>query len=323
MDKLKKMVEILADGKFHSGEDLAKALSVTRASIWKYQKKLFEMGLSIDAVQKRGYRIHGGLSLLAHESIRQHLSEQDSQKISEIIIFQTIDSTNQYALNLASRTKQNGVVCLAEQQTDGRGRRGLPWVSPFGGNVYMSVLWRFERPMSDLSVLSLVIAVKVVEALQAAGLQGIGLKWPNDIFGMGKKLAGILVEMGGDTQGPCYAVIGIGLNVNMPVSGAVAIDQPWIDCQRLKGHPMDRNALSAVLIQGCLAGIDAILQRTHAAVLNQWRQYDILHGKPVTLQRAEGNLYGMASGIDETGRFLLTQGARTQAFHSGEVSISL
>ncbi len=318
---MKRLVEILSDGKFHSGEVLAKELDVSRAAIWKYQKKLSDMGVVVYAVPRRGYRIPDGLSLLSHEKIRAALTPVASPRISEITVFQSITSTNQYLLDLAARSNQTGIVCLAEQQTDGRGRRGKTWVSPFGGNIYFSFLWRFDLPLAMLNTLSLWLAIKVMRALTRLGINAAGLKWPNDIFAYGKKLAGILLEAGGDAQGPCFAVMGIGLNVNMPILAKTQLDQPWIDCRTLLNDAVDRNVLIAYLIEACLEAIDALLNGEHLSLLSEWRQYDLLHGRPVTIATPNGNVHGIGGGIDETGQFILNHAGQQRVFHAGEVSI--
>src|SRR5690606_22869911 len=111
----------------------------------------------------------------------------------------------------------------------GKGRRGRTWVSPLGRNIYFSLLWGFQNGVAALEGLSLLCAVAVVRALQRAGVDGLGVKWPNDVLRHGNKLAGILLEVQGDVTGPCRVVIGIGINVHMPASAGASIDQAYSD----------------------------------------------------------------------------------------------
>ena len=109
------------------------------------------------------------------------------------------------------------MVCFAEHQSAGKGRRGRQWVSPFGSNIYMSILWRFQQDgIACTAGLSLAVGVAVIRALKTYGFNEVGLKWPNDIYCQGKKLGGILIEVSGEADGPCAVIIGLGLNLFLP-----------------------------------------------------------------------------------------------------------
>src|SRR5690606_21256423 len=166
----------------------------------------------------------------------------------------TIDSTSSELLR--RRTPPTGVeVLLAERQTGGRGRLGRAWASPLAANLYLSLARAFEGGLARLGGLGLVAGVAAAEALHGLGYGRVRLKWPNDLVVPDpasralRKLGGLLVEGGGEHAGPVRAVVGLGLNVRMPATGAASIDQPWCDLAGL-GHPAppSRDALAAALV---------------------------------------------------------------------------
>ena len=250
------LLPLLADGEFRSGQDLAEALGVSRTAVWKQVNKLAsETGLVIDSVKGRGYRIPGGIELLDAEQVTAALQPLASRLLTSLVLLESVDSTNAEALRRAEAGDSSGLVCSAEQQTAGRGRRGRQWVSPFASNLYLSLLRKFDQGAAALEGLSLAVGVAVARALEAAGMPAVQLKWPNDILFDGAKLGGVLLEMIGDAAGPCKVVIGVGLNVVMPAEAARGIDQDWTDIRSVAGsaHPR-RNALLAALLNELVRG---------------------------------------------------------------------
>src|SRR5688500_16624778 len=207
------LIRILSDGAFHSGEDLARHFGVARASVSKAMAKLSSYGLDIHSVRGKGYRLSNKLVLLDKEQILGCLSSASQASIEELTIFDSIDSTNTYLLKQIhpQLRLQNGKcrICLSEMQTAGRGRRGRQWISPFGYNIYLSLLKEFSAGAKSLDGLSLVVSLAILRALQKWGISGLGLKWPNDLMVNQKKIAGVLLEMSGDTVGTCHVVIGL------------------------------------------------------------------------------------------------------------------
>ncbi len=208
----------------------------------------------------------------------------------------------------------SGSACLAEYQTAGRGRQGRPWLSP-KGNLCLSLLWRFPKG-TCLEGLSLAMGVAVAQALMDAGAEGIALKWPNDVLGQGKKLAGILVEVG-----QTFAVIGVGVNIHMPPEEGGAIDQPWIDMQTLMGKPVSRNRVGRRVLESLLIASMRFEREALMPFREVWSRLDILEGKGIELRHGASVHRGVAQGIDKRGRLLLKQGKRIQAFSSGEAHL--
>ncbi len=324
-EKHKTILALLADGEFHSGNELADALNMSRASIWKYLNDLPALGLHYSAVNGKGYRLDRSLELLDHDKIQSNLNPQAQSLISSLHILDCIDSTNVYLNHLAAAGAPSGSVCFAEQQTAGKGRRGRQWISPFGHNIYLSVLWRFQSSPSAISGLSLAIGVAVIRALNHFYPDTFSLKWPNDIYYQHKKLGGILIEVSGESEGPCAAIIGLGLNIYLPLDEAKEITQAWADLSHLNkaNSNFNRNALAAILLNQLTSILAEFQENGVSAYLEEWRQYDCLKGKTATLFVGIHRFEGIVNGIDNQGLLsLINTDGSIQSFASGEVSFN-
>jgi len=311
-----KLLNLLADGEFHSGEKIGELLGVSRTSVNNYIKGLQEIGLDIYKVPGRGYQSAKAIELLDEKQIRS-LSNNPLVKVEQIL-----DSTNQWLLDKIPNIK-NGQTCIAEYQLAGRGRRGRTWVSPFASHLYFSYYWRFDAGIDKLSGLSLLVGIATVNALEEIGIQGVSLKWPNDIYYQGKKLAGILIELNAQANEACHTVIGIGINVCMPPEQAKLIDQPWIDLDSLSGEKMDRNLLSAALISELQKLLPEYENSGLQPYLQRWFDLDCFLDKPVNVLLAEQNKPGICRGINESGALLLECDGKIESFIGGEVSLRL
>ncbi len=233
-----------------------------------------------------------------------------------------MDSTNAEALRLLSAGAQPPFVVLAETQRAGRGRRGRKWISPVAQNLYYSLAYRITGGFQQLSGLSLVAGLAVMVSLRNLGVRQAGLKWPNDVYAGGKKLAGVLLELSGDPADVCHVVIGIGINVNM-VSTKEQIDQPWTSIRAELGHLIDRN-----LVVTCLSDIlNRYLQRHtdygFASIREEWEREHIWQGRDCVLSTASQQVYGRVVGIDEMGGLRLEVDGVEKSFNSGELSLRL
>jgi BirA family biotin operon repressor/biotin-[acetyl-CoA-carboxylase] ligase len=323
-DKQKQILSLLADGEFHSGTELADALGISRSAIWKQLNGLAELGLQHSAVSGKGYRLDNPLELLDESKINEVVTDQAGALISSFEIHDQIDSTNRYLVERSQNNGLSGSVCFAEYQTAGKGRRGRQWVSPYGSNIYLSILWRFQQGPAAISGLSLAIGVAVIRALKQHQISDIGLKWPNDIYSQGKKLGGILVEVSGETDGPCSAVIGLGLNLFLPETQAEGITQAWTDLSKITGQSqLSRNQLAGILLNHLLPVIAEYESVGIQAYLDEWRSYDCLPGKSATLFIGQQQFEGIVQGIDDNGMLLIKRpDGNVQTFASGEVSFN-
>lgn len=307
------LLAVLADGAFHSGEQIGVKLGISRAAISQQIKSLRLLGLEIFSVTGKGYRLNTPLQLLNRESIQQHLNDLPVHTCA------VIDSTNQYMMAQLDRW-QKGECLLAETQTAGRGRRGRQWHSPFGSQFIMSMYWRLDDGPSAAMGLSLAIGVAVIQALESVGYRDLSLKWPNDIYMARRKLAGILVEMSAAVGGICHLVIGVGVNLNLPDAVIAQLDQP---CAHLAEQPVvvDRNQLSATIIRALRNALALFEKQGLTAFLMDWNRLDIFMQQPVQVLLGNQVIHGIYCGIDGQGNMLLQDLEGMHKFVGGEISL--
>lgn len=310
------LIQCLADGEYHSGEHLGQQLGVSRAAVWKMVQQLDAAGLAVESVRGRGYRVAGGIDLLNASDIQAQLSLPARHCVSDLRVVQQVDSTNSV---LMAQAYGNGAVMLAEQQTAGRGRRGRTWISPLASNVYLSVRWHFSQGIASLEGLSLAVGVALAEALAFHGVADVQLKWPNDLWLRGKKLGGVLVEIGGDVNGDCYAIVGVGLNIGMPSDVAKNIDQPWIDLASV-GVQESRSAIAASLISHLMVLLSGYQTHGFAYYKESWLKRNVLANQEVSVMGAE-NLSGKVIGLSDSGGLILLTNTGEQVVNGGEVSV--
>lgn len=321
------LIAALADGRFHTGDALGDQFGVTKAAVWKAVRKLREYHLDVHSVRGKGYRLSEPLCLLNAESIQAQLSPARREQLAGLELLHSIDSTNSHALR---RVQSGGLdlsagrcwACLAESQSAGKGRRGRHWVSPFGHNVYLSLVREFSNGAAALDGLSLVAGLAVVTALTDKGYRGLQLKWPNDVILGGRKLAGILLEVSGDVSGLCHVVIGIGLNLRSSHVGMESIDQPWVALDQIGFQRSRRNELVGVIMNKLLTSLHMFEHSGFAPFMGRWREFDATYGREIALHTAAGVVHGRGVGVNQSGALLMetTDGA-VRTFHGGEVSL--
>jgi len=319
----RRLLHLLSDGQFHSGEALGATLGVSRMAVWKHLQALRELGIDFDIVRGRGYRLPAPVELLDDAAILAGAGTETRAALAGVDVLLDIDSTNNRLREQALLGAPAGSVCLAEMQHAGRGRRGRRWVSPFAANLYLSLLWRSAAGAAGLGGLSLVAGIAVLRCLREFGVDSAGLKWPNDILADSAKLAGILIDVVGESSGPCAVIIGVGINVAMPPPAAADIDQTWIDLQTLTGCAISRNRLAACLLDHVLPAISAFEAEGLQPFLEEWRCHDIVDGRQVDLRLANEVIRGTARGIDEGGALLVDTDTGRRRFASGEVSVRI
>lgn len=318
-----RMLAMLADGRFHSGQQLGDALGVSRSAVWKHVRTLEQRGLQIHAVSGRGYRLAHAVELLDQKQIFAAMDESARGAIAGLELFDALDSTNQYLMQAEPLATPGLHICMAEMQHAGRGRRGRSWESPFACNLYLSMLWRGEDVGPYVSGLGLAMASAVLETMQDFGVEGVGLKWPNDILIQGHKVAGMLIDMQSENAGGVRLVIGVGVNVDMSSVSQESdknIDQPWTDMQTHTKTQLSRNAIAGVLITRMTHALDECLSGGQQ-YLERWRQHDILKGHDVDVQLAGEQFSGLAAGIDDRGALLVKTASGLRRLYSGDVSV--
>jgi BirA family biotin operon repressor/biotin-[acetyl-CoA-carboxylase] ligase len=318
MDLNRAILQMLADGRFHSGQALAQLLGVSRTAVWKRVTALERMGLDVYAVRGRGYRLAAPLEILAPEQIGAALPRDVRRSVKSIEVQFETASTNQFLLDAVA---VHGRVVLSEYQRAGRGRRGNRWVSPLAGGVSLSLGWHFASAPESLVLVSLLTGAAVARALNECGCTGIGLKWPNDLVAGGCKLGGVLIEARGQITGPVDLVVGVGVNVRLPASARRSVDQPVTDVAEISGMPVQRNRLAASMIAEIVRMLSGAGTGVWDEYLREWRNRDTVRGREVRLLLPGREVSGTVEGVDPSGLLMLRVAGSVQRFSSGEVSL--
>ena len=265
-------------------------------------------------------------TVLAHSAIEAELTATVQAQMAGIEIYPSLDSTNAELLRRVSSSTgadYNGpLLCLADEQIGGRGRRGRSWYSPPGANLYWSLLWRFTQTPAQLLGLSVLTAIGTARALRALGVTDVGLKWPNDVLWHEQKLAGILLESSSTTQTDTHStfvVSGIGLNVAMPNS--TAIDQAWTDLRQILNRVVSRNTLAATLLNHIVPLYQQVAAYHWPDLPALWAEYDSYANQLIQLHTPKYTVQGLAQGINQEGALRLASDQGVRSFSSGEVSL--
>ncbi len=314
------ILRLLADGEFHSGEEMARQSGVSRASIWQALRFLDEAGVTVFRVPGRGYRLREPWQWIARDEVLAALG--DKVGLFELEVVDSVGSTNSLLLQKAALGAPHGSCVAAEMQTAGRGRRGREWHANLGGSLTFSLLWRFNQGAGFLSGLSLAVGVALMRALGQSGVSGVGLKWPNDILFQYRKLAGILIELQGDMLGPSAAVIGIGLNLRLADKVLDRIDQAVVDVHTITGAAPPRNLILARLLSHLADVLGEFEEGGFARLRGEWLAHHTYQDKPVRLLMPDGSQHdGRLLDVAEDGALLVRTAAGTQRFTSGEISL--
>ncbi len=322
------LIEILADGQFHSGEEMGSHLGISRAAIWKQLQKLEAMNIPLHSVKGKGYRLPEAVELLCIKKLQQH--EFPLDKFSNSSVELSVGSTNTLMMDVAETNTSDRHIVLAEMQTAGRGRRGRHWVSPFARNLYFSMLWPFSQGIAAIQGLSLAVGLAIQRSLTEQGVPGVGLKWPNDILAgagsvnglyvNGAKLGGILIELTGDMSDACQVVIGVGLNLDIQAKDLTQIDQSAVGVKQL-GCSIGRNAMAANIVKHLCLVLEEFSVHGFAPLQKEWNKNDAFCGQQVKLILPSSEIQGICAGVNEKGELQLETEGGLKAFNAGEVSL--
>ncbi len=278
--------------------------------------------MEIFSVRGKGYRLTYPLELLDKDKIMTAMGQEGLELLQGLEIHQSIESTNAHLMELDAGSRVSGQVCLAEQQTAGRGRRGRHWVSPYGNNIYFSLLWKFAMGPAQLSGLSLAAGLSLVRSLETIGVGEVGLKWPNDVYWRERKLAGLLLEVMGESEGPSTVVVGVGINTGMSKTQGESIDQPWVTLREITGgNNVSRNRLAGLVLGNLLQTMADFERYGLQPLLEEWQRYDLYYNQAVSVFLGGRNISGVHRGIDTNGALILEYEGKMQPFYGGEVSL--
>jgi BirA family biotin operon repressor/biotin-[acetyl-CoA-carboxylase] ligase len=324
---LQRVYAALGAGGFHSGESLAAGEGVTRSAVWKSIEGLRELGVDIEAVTHRGYRlVHPAVALDAGV-IRAALAAPALALLQQLEVAWSVGSTNAELLARPPPAPGRVDVLLAEHPDAGRGRRGRSWLAPVGGSLCLSLGAYFQTLPRELPTLSLAIGVCALRALGSLGARGLALKWPNDLLVQGRKAGGILIELRAEAQGPGHVVIGAGFNLRLPAALAERIAVTGTQATDLASAGLDvtdRNRIAAALVGAMVTGLDVFMRDGFAPFAAEWAAADALRDQPVRILAAGSDTQrdGIARGIDAQGNLRVERpDGGCDVVNSGEVSV--
>ena len=319
------MLSILSDGKFHSGEMIAKHFNVSRVSVWQAISEADKLGVEIFSVRGKGYSLSHSVQFIDEKKIKQSIGEMASW--FNIKVFDVIDSTNNFLMQEAPKGYPHASCVATNIQTNGKGRRGRQWQSSLGENLTFSFLWRFTKGAAALSGLSLAVGVSLIRSLKKVNIDQALLKWPNDILikddEVYKKLAGILIELQGDMDGQSAAIIGIGINLELSKNQIAKIDQPAIGINQCVEEKINSNEFLGIIIKDLAEVLAKFESNGFEYFQDEWQSYDALQDQAVSLNLRDGeNISGRAKGVNNSGALeVITEDDGIKTFSSGEVTI--
>lgn len=314
MDADRRIIALLAEGDFVSGERIASALGVSRAAVHQHLARLREQGVGVDSVRGRGYRLHTPLEPLSADRLRDALTDAARARLRRIDVLGEVDSTNRYLRD------HDADACFAEYQSAGRGRRGRQWLAAPFASILCSVAHQLPGGPAASAGLSLVAGVAAARAVAAAGADGIGLKWPNDLVLGGAKCGGILVEIAGELGERCRCIVGVGLNLAMPEALAARCGQPVSALADHVTEPLSRNGLAATLVSQLVEALAVFNEEGFSAFREEWIARHVHQRKDVTVAVGDAILRGTAVGVEADGALLLAEeGGQVRRVTTGEV----
>ena len=247
------------------------------------------------------------MNMLDAETIRGPISGVPGAHLEILEVFSEIESTNSYLLDQPAPPSGRFRVALADYQTAGRGRLDRTWQSPPSSGLCLSMAYTFQRVPTKLPALTLALGIGVVEALQRLGIDGIRLKWPNDIIAHGGKLGGILTEVRNGASQNLTVVAGIGLNVELPDAMQVldTLTNKIVDLKDCTNKPPSREKLAVAVIESLFDCMVRFESDGFAPFHDNWQEYDWLFGKQIVVDNADGRCAGLADGVDDDGALII------------------
>jgi BirA family biotin operon repressor/biotin-[acetyl-CoA-carboxylase] ligase len=322
----RELLALLADGSLHSGERLAAELGVSRAAVWKGIERLRDLGIDVQAQSRRGYALARPVELLDARLLRNELNAAGVAALRQLELQFEVDSTNTLLLAAAPPPPGRADAVLSELQHAGRGRRGCPWIAPFGGGIALSLAWCFQETVRELPSLSLAVGVAISRALVRAGARGIRLKWPNDLWFEDRKLGGVLIELRAEAGGAAHVVIGIGINVTLGAAARSAIEATGVRAACVAdacAAPPSRNRVAGAILDELLRMLAVFESDGFAPFHAEWAGLDALRDRAARVVLAGGGAAGTARGVDPDGALVLEVGGVPRRYVSGEVSLRL
>lgn len=315
------IVRLLQEKKpdFVSGEEIAHTAGVSRAAVWKKINLLRKKGYIIKGSPALGYRLTESPDL-SIEEIKNSLSGHIGR---EIFFFECISSTNTAAMELASNGAAEGTVIMADAQTTGKGRLGRTWLSPAGQNLYISIILKPLIAPRDATMLTLMSAVACTSVIKNITSVPVSIKWPNDIMVSQRKLGGILTEIKADIDRILYAVVGIGININLEIDALPDNIRPIAtSIKHETGSVQPRTPFVIEILKEMERWYNILLTAGKAPVIHEWLKLSSTIGRTVKVTAGNNIFKGLAESIDDDGMLMLRMTDNSlQRISAGDVTI--
>jgi len=312
------------DSEYLSGQDLSDVLKISRVAVWKHIKKIQTLGYKIESKQKLGYRLIDNTEKLLPWEITRDLKTQLIGK--RVYYFEEIDSTQNFAQNIAADKKENGTIIIAEKQTSGRGRLDRKWTSPKGG-IWFSLIIHPKFDVSSSTLIPILSAVALSKSIKSVlGLE-TEVKWPNDITMNGKKVAGVLVDASFQTNSIDYLILGIGINFDIDakkLEKRLTKTPNFYGIDSLRGKE-DKTPPKKLLKEFLLQFEKNLFQLDKgekSKIIKEWTKRAAGIGKKITINTSNGKISGISQGIDNDGALKIKTKNETKKIYVGDVVLS-
>ena len=304
---------------FLSGQDMSDVLKISRVAVWKDIKKIRSLGYKIESKQNLGYRLVDSTKLLLPWEVIQNLNTEFLGK--KVYYFDTIDTTQNFAMEIATKNNMNGTIIIAKKQTGGRGRMKRKWKSPAGG-IWMSIIIHPKFSVSSTTLVPIAISLALCMAIEKTLKIKPELKWPNDVTLKGKKVAGVLVDASIISNEIEYMIIGIGINFKI---------KPTELAKTIKKTPnfygvttlVKKNMNSLPLLHQFLYELENVFQMINSKhtkkIINQWTKRSSMIGKNVSIVIGNDSINGKAVKIDNDGALIISKGKKIERILAGDI----
>ncbi len=321
------LVKVLSFLKSHnteylSGQDLSDVLRISRVAVWKHIKKIRELGYKIESKQKLGYRLESSTDMLLPWEVTSGLKTKIFGK--QVYYFDSIDSTQNQAMKIASDEANNGTVIIAEKQTSGKGRLGRKWISPKGG-IWLSIILHPKFDISVITLFPIASALALSNAIEKTLNIKSELKWPNDITIKGKKVAGMLVDASLESNKIENLILGVGINFNVDIK---QIEKSLKDTPNFYGvtslSEQNKTVKPILLVQSFLMELEQMYDLLNAGdtkkIIRDWTRKSSTIGQNIELSTEEGKIRGKAIKIDDDGALVISENKKNRRITSGDIT---
>ena len=312
------------DSEYLSGQDLSDVLKISRVAVWKHIKKIQTLGYKIESKQKLGYRLIDNTEKLLPWEITRDLKTQLIGK--RVYYFEEIDSTQNFAQNIAADKKENVTIIIAEKQTSGRGRLDRKWTSPKGG-IWFSLIIHPKFDVSSSTLIPILSAVALSKSIKSVLDIETEVKWPNDITMNGKKVAGVLVDASFQTNSIDYLILGIGINFDIDAKKlekrlTKTPNFYGIDSLREKEDKTPPKKLLKEFLLQFEKNLFQLDKGEKSKIIKEWTKRAAGIGKKITINTSNGKISGISQGIDNDGALKIKTRNEIKKIYVGDVVLS-